>query len=1229
MLINTHSWFSLNHGVLSPEQVLQEAHALGLQQVALTDINCTAGWSDFFRLAAKYKVRPLAGIEFRTGPRLLYIGIARSNTGVHQLASLLTDHLLDGLDLPERAPELDEAFIIYPFGAAHMPEKLRANEYIGVRPGEVNRLRFSPWMKHKDRLLALAPATFRSNPALAKRDFNVHRLKRAVDTNTLLSTTPPEHVASPDERFLSEEQLCSAFAAVPELVWNTRRLMDQCEVHFAHGKSKNRRTWSADAAADLELLRRETKAGLLRRFPSPPQQVMDRVERELTVIAQKDFVSYFLINWDLVRFAKSRGFFHVGRGSGANSLVAYCLGITDVDPIELDLYFERFINPSRSSPPDFDLDFSWKDRDEVTRYLFDKYGDDRRVALLATYSTYQYRAVIRELGKVFGLPPHEIDALAEGDTGRSVWIGRHAQAGPAKQQATLSQNDRIAHTILRYAGHFHEHPHHLSIHVGGVLISEKPLTHYTALHLPPKGFATTQFSMLEAEDLGLYKFDILSQRGLGHIRDAVEMVGAVVGCQLSGGTGRDSACARASARQCLRTGQRATVPAHGPAHDSAHPPATVGTVRAGHSAGALSTVREGPCAGTFQEREDLCNLTTDNGQPTTAIDIHAIERFKHDPRINELLRTGDTIGCFYVESPAMRMLLKKLGVQDYPTLVAASSIIRPGVAQSGMMREYILRHRDPERRKQAHPAMAAIMPDTYGVMVYQEDVIKVAHLYAGLTLAEADILRRGMSGKYRSREEFQRVKDRFFSNCKMKGYPEHESAEIWRQIESFAGYSFAKGHSASYAVESYQSLYLKAYHPLEFMVAVANNFGGFYHTEFYLHEAKRAGAVVEAPCINRSEELCTLQKVASSEWRVASKIHLRHSPLATHHSPLIFLGFRNIKSLEASTADRLLAERRRNGPFADLPDLLKRVPISPEQARILIRVGALRFTGRSKPQLLWDLTLLHPGAKHDPVPDLFVMKPPPTKLPTLEHFDLSDAYDELELLGFPLCDPFLLVEMQCPPAGQTHDSADAQDPHATVPAHKATRDSAYTQSPRATVPARVPARDSANAQGLRATVPAHKATHDSATAQRIPATVGTVRDGNCAVALSTVRNGPSEGTVHSAREPRAQALSTPSILARDMPRHIGKRVSMLGYVVHVKPTKTGAGDRMSFGSFIDQVGDFWDSTQFPSVEAKYPFRGRGVYRLTGKVEEEFGHCALNVEHVEKLLWKQDPRYGTK
>ncbi|HRW90441.1 MAG TPA: PHP domain-containing protein, partial [Flavobacteriales bacterium] len=499
VLLNVHSWFSFNHGILSPEEVLRHAHDLGLQAVALTDINCTAGLSDLFRLADQHKVRPVAGIEFRCGARTLFIGLARSNEGLRQLNELLTRHLHDGEALPDPAfpevwrttvEELSEAFVIHPFGGS-LPERPAPNEYLGVRPADVDRFRFARQRWPKERVLALVTATFRH-----KRDHNVHRLLRAVDTNTLLSTTPPEHVSPPEHRFLTEEEVCRAYAAVPELVWNTRRLMDRCDVHFNFGRSKNRRTWSHDASADLELLRREAREGLLRRYDGPSHAVQERLERELGVIAQKDFVSYFLINWDLVRFAKHHGFFHVGRGSGANSLVAYCLGITDVDPIELDLYFERFINPSRSSPPDFDIDFSWKDRDHVTRYLFDKYGDRRRVALLATYSTYQYRAVIRELGKVFGLPPHEIDALADPHT--------------PKRDGDL---DQVARTILRYGQHLHEHPHHLSIHVGGVLIAEEPLTHYTALHMPPKGFATTQFSMLEAEDLGLYKFDILSQRG--------------------------------------------------------------------------------------------------------------------------------------------------------------------------------------------------------------------------------------------------------------------------------------------------------------------------------------------------------------------------------------------------------------------------------------------------------------------------------------------------------------------------------------------------------------------------------------------------------------------------------------------------------------------------------------------------------------------------------------------
>jgi DNA polymerase-3 subunit alpha len=375
-------------------------------------------------------------------------------------------------------------------------------------------------------------------------------------------------------------------------------------------------------------------------------------------------LSYFLIAWDFTSYARSKGYFYVGRGSGANSIVAYLLRITDVDPLELDLYFERFINLYRKNPPDFDIDFSWTDRDDVTRYIFERFPS---ATLLCTYNTFQYSAAVRELGKVFGLPKVEIDVLSRG-------------------KYVPDRLDQLSKLVLRYSTYIHGLPSHLSVHAGGIVISEKPITWFSATFLPPKGYPTTQVSMLEAEDVGLYKFDVLSQRGLGKIYDALEM-----------------------AKE-----QNPEEPPH---------------------------------------------------------DIHDIAFFKQDERIKKLLRRALAMGCFYVESPAMRMLLIKLQVDTYLGLVAASSIIRPGVSQSGMMREYILRHRFPEKRKDAHPVLLDIMPDTYGVMVYQEDVIKVAHHFAGLTLAEADVLRRGMSGKFRSRAEFEKVRERFFSNCQKRGHP--------------------------------------------------------------------------------------------------------------------------------------------------------------------------------------------------------------------------------------------------------------------------------------------------------------------------------------------------------------------------------------------------------------------------------------------------------------------------
>ena len=329
---------------------------------------------------------------------------------------------------------------------------------------------------------------------------------------------------------------------------------------------------------------------------------------------------------------------------------------------------------------------------------------------------------------------------------------------------------------------------------------------------------------------------------------------------------------------------------------------------------------------------------------------------------------------------------------DYIRLVAASSIIRPGVAKSGMMREYILRFREKERREAARkemPAFYDLLAETYGVMVYQEDVIKVAHYFAGLTLAESDVLRRGMSWKFKQRNEFGRIRNKFFSNCEERKYPKYLVKRVWTQIESFANYAFSKGHSASYAVESYQALYLKAHFPLEYMVATINNGGGFYHTELYVHEARMHGATVEPPCVNTSE----------------AKTIIR--------GKTIYLGLSMLKSLETNTTANLLSERYKNGPFPNLRDFLKRMPISLEQLSILIRIDAFRFTGKPKKELMWDAHfLLRKTKKTVPTKTLFYEAAKEFVIPPLYAHSLESAYDEIELVGFPVgISPFNLIEM--------------------------------------------------------------------------------------------------------------------------------------------------------------------------------------------------------------------------
>lgn len=867
MYLNVHSQYSLRYGTMTVKKLVEEACVRGIAQMVLTDINNSTGIMEFMRECRTKGLKPIAGIEFRRKEKLLYIGIARNREGMKQLNEFLSQHNLEQRDLPDRCPAFADAYVVYPYHR-YSAEVLTEHEYLGIRFDELHGLHAMDISSFSHKLVALQPVVF-----CGKLEYRLHEYLRGIGLNTLLTMVSAEDKCRDTDEFLQPGELDAKFGKYSFILDNTRNLMDICVMDYPEGKLKlNRKTFTGNQQDDKVLLEKLAMQGMIYRYGPDHEIALNRIKMELKVIFEMNFCAYFLITWDIICYSMRQGYYHVGRGSGANSMVAYCLKITDVDPIQLDLYFERFLNLSRASPPDFDIDYSWDQREDVQNYVFNRYGKEH-TALLGTVSTFKDRSVIREIGKVMGLPKAEIDGFT--DPGQMI----------------VNRDNATFKKILAVYELMNKMPNQRSIHAGGILISEEPITYYTALDLPPKGIPTVQWDMYEAEEIGYDKYDILSQRGIGHIKEAVKLV---------------------------------------------------------------------------EENRKI------------QIDIHQVKTFMKDPNLNARLKNGDTIGCFYVESPAMRQLLVKLACDNYLTLVAASSIIRPGVAQSGMMKAYIHNYHNPQDVNYLHPVIKEQMEDTFGIMVYQEDVIKISIHYARMNGEDADILRRGMSGKYRSRVEFDKLLVKFHEGAAALGRPEEVTKEIWRQVSSFAGYSFSKAHSASFAVESYQSLFLKTYYPMEFMVGVLNNNGGFYTRWLYVHELRKSGARIHLPCVNRSYSTVSISGID------------------------VYLGFIGMERLDAKLMNTIPRERLLNGEFSDLEDFVRRSGVSLEQAIILIRVGALRFTGKSKKVLLWEIHMLFAGNKPENTTELFHMERKYYEMPALVNTVLEDAYHELELLGFPV-----------------------------------------------------------------------------------------------------------------------------------------------------------------------------------------------------------------------------------
>ncbi|HEY7472819.1 MAG TPA: DNA polymerase III subunit alpha [Gemmatimonadota bacterium] len=895
--LHVHSHWSLLAGAWAPVEIARRAAALGMPAVALTDTDGLYGAVPFAKACAEAGVRAIVGAEL-TDPRRPWraVFLARDRRGYEELSALASARWLDpGFSLLAavrgRSPHLAVLARDHRLLEAAVAAGRRAWTYAEVRPAPAGD---DPTSRAERTLRrgTLAWAARLSLPPVATTGAwyatpagrPAHRVLRAIGANETLAALEDRARRGSEVRgrgdldtgpfapatawFQSGDELAASFADCPEALANAGALAEECRFAFEWGAFHFPAYPTENGESAFAMLWRVAFEGLAARYRPLPTEAIRRLQEELSVIEEKGFADYFLAIRDIAQWAKSRHIPSVGRGSAANSLVSFCLGITHVDPLKHKLFFERFLNRERADCPDFDLDFCWRRRDSVLEYVYERFGADR-VAMIATFCRLGARGALREVARALGVPDREISRVTRRVPHFSSVEMLEELRETLPECRGLPLDRPPWDEVVQLALAIDMYPRHISAHPCGIVIGPGPIDRWVPRQMSAKGLAVTQFDMHPVEDVGLVKIDLLGNRGLSAIADLCDLLRERAGLDLRWAYDED-------------------------AEEREEP-----------GPGALSTIRH-------------------------------VNPFR-DPLTMRLMREGRTMGCFYIESPSMRALLRKLSCDSFEMLTAASSIIRPGIADSGMMDAFIRRFHGDEPVEYAHPAMEELLSDTYGVMIYQEDVIKVAHRLSGMTLGEADGLRRAMSKK-RDYEDFESYRARFVDGARANGVEREVAEEIWRQIESFAGYSFCKAHSASYAQVSFQSAWLKTHHPAAFMASVLANGGGYYPAFAYVEEARRMDLDIRLPDINASAGTWSAEAPPGAEIAEARAIRA---------------GLSQIGEVAAATVERVLAERARGGAFASLSDFCARVPLGVPEAHRLIDAGCFDRFDLTRPQAKW------------------------------------------------------------------------------------------------------------------------------------------------------------------------------------------------------------------------------------------------------------------------------------
>ncbi len=898
-----HSHYSLMQGVSGVREICAHAGKLGYSRIALTDTNNLYGLWPFLSACAEFGLRPVVGAEITdraTDARV--IALVKNRQGYANLCRLITRRHRDpAFNLKNATPPLASGLILLTPSVACINRwaeltrqgmALDIAAFLGRRPLSL-RHPLCRAARAAGVPVVAAPDSFFLTP----RDHSIHTLLRAIDTNTSLSKISPAQLASTDAFLGSQEYYARKFAIMPEAVSATYAIAERLEFQRPDFGIVMPPYAVPEGRTAHELLRERTMAGALRRYgPNLSSRVLQRIDHELAIIEQTRFSAYFLVVADIVTQASRT----CGRGSGAASIVAYCLDITNVCPIKHNLYFERFLNPDRRDPPDIDIDFSWDERDALLTAVLEKFCGQS--AMVASHILFQPRMAVRETARVFGLPEAEIKrAIAKLSLFRAP--GFSSRTGMAASGCPIHMNGVPAITgltepwprILHLASALIDTPRHLSVHPGGIVITPDPLDTYVPVETAPKGIPVIQWEKEGAEAAGLVKIDLLGNRSLGVIRDCI---------------------------------------------------ATISDTR-----------------GAFTDFEEM--------DP------------EDDPLTQQQVAKGLTMGCFYIESPAMRLLQKKSNQGDFRHLVIHSSIIRP--AANEYIKEYLTRLHTGDWEP-IHPLMAGLLDETFGIMVYQEDVSKAAVHLAGFSHARADELRKVMSKKDRHKK-LDAFKAEFSKGARARGVSQDAIDRIWKMIISFSGYSFCKPHSASYARVSFQAAFLKTHYPAEFMAAVISNQGGFYSTFAYVSEARRMGITIQGPDVR-----CSEIRWSGSNGRIR-------------------VGLMAVKGLSRETMDRIVSQRECS-VFSNSFDFFDRVRPREDEVRTLTDSGSLDSleATKSRAGLAWAHCAWQASRRTCNSADtLFSL--PASRIPDLPADDpVKRLRLEFAVLGFlPCCHPMSLV----------------------------------------------------------------------------------------------------------------------------------------------------------------------------------------------------------------------------